>query len=164
MERVALLWLRRDLRVHDHPALAAALASAQAVVPVFVLDPRLLDGPGASANRTWFLLGALRALAQDLEARGAPLVVRTGRPEDVIPAVAAEAPESLRKIRDQLQLRPGAAGPGAALTETGLIKAQPQPSTLTPSSTGKSLTDSARPESHPSATVLQRQFSLLARP
>jgi deoxyribodipyrimidine photo-lyase len=89
--RVALLWLRRDLRVHDHPALATALASAPAVVPVFVLDPRLLDGPGASANRTWFLLGTLRALARDLEALGAPLVVRTGRPEDVIPAVAAEA-------------------------------------------------------------------------
>ncbi len=89
--RVALLWLRRDLRVHDNPALAAALASAQAVVPIFVLDPRLLDGPGASANRTWFLLGTLRALARDLEARGAPLVVRSGRPEDVIPAVAAEA-------------------------------------------------------------------------
>ncbi len=91
IERVALLWLRRDLRVHDHPALAAALASARAVVPVFVLDPRLLDGPGASANRTWFLLETLRALAHDLEARGAPLVIRTGRPEDVIPAVAAEA-------------------------------------------------------------------------
>jgi deoxyribodipyrimidine photo-lyase len=88
--RVALLWLRRDLRVHDHPALEAALASARAVVPVFVLDPRLLDGPGASANRTWFLLGTLRALARDLEARGAPLVVRSGRPEDVIPEVAAE--------------------------------------------------------------------------
>ncbi len=91
IERVAVLWLRRDLRIHDHPALVTALESAPAVVPVFVLDPRLLDGPGASANRTWFLLGALRALAQDLDARGAPLVIRTGRPEDVIPAVAAEA-------------------------------------------------------------------------
>ena len=90
-ERVALLWLRRDLRVHDHPALLSALEAARAVVPVFVLDPRLLDGPAASANRTWFLLETLGALARDLEARGAPLVVRSGRPEEVIPAMAAEA-------------------------------------------------------------------------
>ena len=88
---VAILWLRRDLRLHDHPALAAALEAADAVVPVYVLDPRLLAGPRSSANRTWFLLGSLRELATDLAARGAPLVVRTGRPELVIPALAAEA-------------------------------------------------------------------------
>jgi deoxyribodipyrimidine photo-lyase len=43
MPGVALLWYRRDLRLHDHPALQAALASAAFVVPVYVLDPRLLD-------------------------------------------------------------------------------------------------------------------------
>ena len=88
---VGLLWLRRDLRLNDHPALAAAMAGGRRVVPVFVLDPRLLAGPRASANRTWFLLGALRELASELAARGAPLVVRTGRPEAVIPALAAAA-------------------------------------------------------------------------
>ena len=97
-ERVAVLWLRRDLRVHDHPALVTALASARAVVPVFVLDPRLLDGPGASANRTWFLLGTLRALAQDLEARGAPLVVRTR-------AARGRDPGSRRRGRGRRRVR-----------------------------------------------------------
>jgi deoxyribodipyrimidine photo-lyase len=87
----ALLWLRRDLRLHDHPALAAALEAAEAVVPVYVLDERLLAGPRASANRTWLLLESLRALAADLAARGSPLVVRTGRPEAVVPTLAAEA-------------------------------------------------------------------------
>ncbi len=89
--RVALLWLRRDLRVHDHPALAAALDGAERVVPVYVLDPRLLQGPRASANRTWFLLGALAELAESLAVRGASLVVRTGRPEQLVPALAAAA-------------------------------------------------------------------------
>ncbi len=89
--RTALLWLRRDLRLHDQPALAAALEAADAVVPVYVLDERLLHGSRASANRTWLLLESLRLLADDLAARGSPLVVRTGRPEAVIPALAAEA-------------------------------------------------------------------------
>jgi deoxyribodipyrimidine photo-lyase len=87
---VAVVWLRRDLRLHDHPALTAALAAADAVVPVFVLDERLLAGPRSSANRSWFLLGSLRALADDLGARGSRLVVRSGRPETVIPDLAVE--------------------------------------------------------------------------
>jgi deoxyribodipyrimidine photo-lyase len=90
MPGVALLWYRRDLRLHDHPALQAALGSAAAIVPVFVLDPRLLDGRRASANRAWFLIGTLRELADDLAARGAPLIVRHGDPRVVIPGLAAE--------------------------------------------------------------------------
>ncbi|MGH3124231.1 MAG: deoxyribodipyrimidine photo-lyase, partial [Streptosporangiaceae bacterium] len=41
---VALVWFRRDLRVHDHPALCAALAAHELVVPVFCLDDRLMHG------------------------------------------------------------------------------------------------------------------------
>jgi deoxyribodipyrimidine photo-lyase len=87
---VAILWFRRDLRLADHPALATALEAADAVVPVYVLDDRLLAGRRASANRTWLVLETVRALAADLATRGAPLVVRSGRPETVIPALAAE--------------------------------------------------------------------------
>ena len=75
----SLVWFRRDLRLHDQPALAAAIAAGDGrVVPLFVLDPRLLHGRFASPNRTWFLLGSLRALAADLESLGSPLVVRVG--------------------------------------------------------------------------------------
>jgi deoxyribodipyrimidine photolyase len=48
----ALLWLRRDLRVRDHPALRAALDAADVVVPVFCFDPGLLGGRHASGPRT----------------------------------------------------------------------------------------------------------------
>ncbi len=52
----AVLWLRRDLRVHDHPALRAALDACERVVPVFCLDDRLIHGRHASGPRTQFLL------------------------------------------------------------------------------------------------------------
>jgi deoxyribodipyrimidine photo-lyase len=52
----ALLWLRRDLRLHDHPALRAALDHDDAVVPVFCFDDALLTGRHASGSRTPFLL------------------------------------------------------------------------------------------------------------
>src|SRR4051812_43066643 len=42
----SVLWLRRDLRLHDHPALHEA-AKDGPVVALFVLDPRLLKPAGA---------------------------------------------------------------------------------------------------------------------
>jgi deoxyribodipyrimidine photo-lyase len=89
--RVAVVWFRRDLRLHDHPALAAAAASADAVVPLFVLDERLLDGRARSSVRIAFMLAAVRSLGEDLAARGAPLVVARGDPRRIVPAVAARA-------------------------------------------------------------------------
>ncbi len=72
----------RDLRIHDHPALAAAAANAETVVPLFVLDPALLAGPHASPNRVSLLVDALRDLRMSLRRLGSTLVVRHGDPVD----------------------------------------------------------------------------------
>ncbi|HYI35095.1 MAG TPA: deoxyribodipyrimidine photo-lyase, partial [Thermoleophilaceae bacterium] len=90
MPSTALMWFRRDLRVHDLPALAGA-ARADRLVPVFVFDDRLLrTGRFPSANRTAFMLGCLRELDAELRDRGAGLAIRHGRPEREIPALARE--------------------------------------------------------------------------
>ena len=86
----ALLWYRRDLRLHDHPALTRALREFHRVVPVFVLDDALLGGRFSSAPRTAFMLGCLRSLDADLRARGSGLVVRHGRPAGELGALARE--------------------------------------------------------------------------
>ena len=86
----ALLWLRRDLRIHDHPALAAARRGADALVPVFCFDDRLLHGRHASGPRTQFMLECLADLDESLRKRGSRLVVRHGRPEEQLPALARE--------------------------------------------------------------------------
>jgi len=88
--QTAVLWFRRDLRLHDHPALANALARADRIAPLFVLDPALITGRWRSPNRTWFMLASLAELAASLEAAGSVLVVRVGRPELVVPAFAEE--------------------------------------------------------------------------
>jgi len=93
--RIALHWFRRDLRLADNTALHAASRSADLVVPLFVLDDRLLQAPDTGAPRVAFLLDSLRALARELEATGSRLVVRRGDPVrevvDVARAVGAEA-------------------------------------------------------------------------
>jgi len=80
----SILWFRRDLRLSDHPALLAAVDSATRVLPVFVLDPRLLD---TATPRSQRLLASLKALSKDT--RDA-LVIRKGDPVDVIPHLAKQ--------------------------------------------------------------------------
>ncbi|MBE2319203.1 deoxyribodipyrimidine photo-lyase [Solirubrobacter sp. CPCC 204708] len=86
----ALVWFRRDLRVHDHPPLRAALDQFERVVPVFVLDPRLLDGRFESEYRASFLFDCLKDLRERLQERGGNLVVLTGTPEQELPRLAHE--------------------------------------------------------------------------
>src|SRR5690349_15714235 len=91
MPRIAIAWFRRDLRVHDHPALTAAVADADVVVPVFVLDEVLLARHADAANRRWFMRESLTALRDELGQRGAALRIVRGRPAEVIPRFAREA-------------------------------------------------------------------------
>jgi deoxyribodipyrimidine photo-lyase len=86
----ALLWLRRDLRVHDHPALRATLEVHDQVVPVFCFDDRLLHGRHASGPRTQFLLECLADLKDSLRGLGSRLVLRHGPPERELPRLARE--------------------------------------------------------------------------
>jgi deoxyribodipyrimidine photo-lyase len=86
----AIVWFRRDLRLHDHPSLHRARREHDRVVPVFVLDPALLHGRYRSGPRTAFMLGCLRELDAALRERGSGLVVRDGAPRDALVALARE--------------------------------------------------------------------------
>ena len=79
----SIMWFRRDLRLTDHPALAAACAEGD-VLPVFVHDP-VFDLAGFP--RRALLHDCLAALN---DATGGALVVRHGNPVDEIPAIAEE--------------------------------------------------------------------------
>ncbi|NGN95173.1 deoxyribodipyrimidine photo-lyase [Nocardioides sp. KC13] len=83
-----VLWFRRDLRLLDHPALLAAAEGGAEVLPLYVLDERLLAPAGP--NRVAWVLASVRALADELAEHGATLVVRHGDPAEVLPAVVAD--------------------------------------------------------------------------
>ena len=82
--RTTLLWFRRDLRLSDHPALHAALTAGDDVLPVFVLDPRLLATGGVRTQR---LFSSLSALQDDT---AGALVLRRGDPTEAIAGLARE--------------------------------------------------------------------------
>jgi len=90
-----LLWLparntRRDLRLRDNPALAAAARGGESVVPLFVFDDRLLRGRCGAPNRLAFLLESLWDLDRSLRERGAALLVRRGDPVKEAVRIAVE--------------------------------------------------------------------------
>ncbi|MEO0783379.1 MAG: deoxyribodipyrimidine photo-lyase [Pseudomonadota bacterium] len=83
----AILWLRRDLRLSDHPAMTAALASGGPVIPVYIRDD-LVDGLGAAPK--WRLGLSIEAYSASLEALDSKLVLRSGNPVDVLKALIEE--------------------------------------------------------------------------
>lgn len=68
----------RDLRLHDNPALHAALGEADRIVPLFVLDAGIRSAAFNRPNRARFLAESLADLDAALGARGGHLVVRRG--------------------------------------------------------------------------------------
>ncbi|MEM8791216.1 MAG: deoxyribodipyrimidine photo-lyase [Pseudomonadota bacterium] len=72
-----LLWLRRDLRLGDHPGWEKALEGGGPVIPVFIRDPLFDEMTGAAAS--WRIGEALDVYAGALEENGARLILRSGK-------------------------------------------------------------------------------------
>lgn len=85
-----LLWFGRDLRLADNPALSAAAARGELIVPVYILDDKDSGkwAPGAASR--WWLHRSLERLSADLERRGSRLILRSGSALDEIPRLASE--------------------------------------------------------------------------
>ena len=83
---VAVALFTRDLRLHDNPALHAAVTDAESVLPLFVEDEAIRSTRyGAAAGRRAFLRQSLADLDSSLRRLGGALVVRRG---DVVAEVA----------------------------------------------------------------------------
>lgn len=86
--KTALVWFRRDLRQHDHSALAAALEQAERVVCLFVFDPANLTPLPNPCRALDFMLASLAELDAGLRAAGGGLVLRHGDPALEVPRAA----------------------------------------------------------------------------
>jgi deoxyribodipyrimidine photo-lyase len=74
----SLVWVRRDFRLEDNPALNAALAQGGPIIPVFIWSPREEgDWPPGEASR-WWLHHSLARFDADLRRCGSRLIIRQG--------------------------------------------------------------------------------------
>ena len=121
-----VMWFRRDLRLHDNPALVEACA-ADGVLPLFVLDPALWDPAGAP--RRAYLAASLRSLSGSLAslpgAGRAGLSVLRGDPAAQVLAAAREVGATRVHVAADFgpygaaARRGGRGGPGPARDRAG---------------------------------------------
>ncbi|MEQ8703637.1 MAG: DASH family cryptochrome [Phaeodactylibacter sp.] len=93
-----IVWFRQDLRLHDNEALHDAISSLDEVIPVYVFDERTFLGktdhfgfPKTGKYRARFIIESVADLRASLQAIGSNLIVRVGKPEEVLFEIAQKA-------------------------------------------------------------------------
>jgi len=89
----SIVWFRSDLRLHDHAPLLEAIAASQSMIPVYCFDLRQFKTTRfgfakTGSFRAKFLLESVADLRASLRSKGSDLIVRSGQPEEIIPALA----------------------------------------------------------------------------
>lgn len=75
LKKTIVHWFRKDLRIHDNPALNDAIKSVQensesVLRPIYLLDPEMNDFVRMGPNRTRFLQESLAQLDEGLRSMG----------------------------------------------------------------------------------------------
>jgi deoxyribodipyrimidine photo-lyase len=86
----AIWWIRRDLRLADNQTMAEALEQAREVIPLFILDPVLINSQKSSEKRLAFLYNGLKQMDADLSKAGSHLMIRRGNPLEVLSQLSTE--------------------------------------------------------------------------
>lgn len=81
---------RNDLRIHDNETLCIANQKSDILIPLYCFDPRHFKGtyhfgfPKTGSHRANFLLSSIGDLRSSIESLGSKLIIRQGKPEQVI--------------------------------------------------------------------------------
>ena len=85
-----LVWLKRDLRLADHPPLAEAAGGA--MLALFVAEPSVMEAEDFAPCHRRFVWQSLAGLREALAARGGRLAFARGEAVDVLDRLHAEWP------------------------------------------------------------------------
>ena len=89
-----IFWFRNDLRLHDNEAFLKAAAAGN-IIPVYVFDERNFENRWLGFKKTGvirakFLLESVQNLRENLRKIGSELVVRVGKPEEILAKMAKD--------------------------------------------------------------------------
>ena len=88
-DAAALVWFKRDLRLHDHAPLALAQSVTQSMA-LFIIEPAWLQSPECHPRHVAYTLQCLAALRHTLAQRGLPLCVKVGEATQVLGGLRRE--------------------------------------------------------------------------
>lgn len=94
-DKKILVWFRNDLRTHDNEILLRAVERSKYIIPVFCFDPRHFEETRYQTKKTGvlrasFIIANVLALKKSLKQLGGDLIITTGRPEEVLPALVSK--------------------------------------------------------------------------
>lgn len=89
-QSVHLVWYKRDLRISDHGPLHKAAESGLPVLPLYIVEPDILQAPTFDPSHWAFIRQCLIELRDKLDRLGQPLVVRMGHAVPVLHALSQE--------------------------------------------------------------------------
>lgn len=89
--KTAIVWFRRDLRMDDNPALAAAVEAFDRIIPLYIHDRLPNDPWGEGSASRWWLHHSLNSLDARLKILGSRLVIRSGDPLDQLTEILASS-------------------------------------------------------------------------
>lgn len=90
MRTRSLVWFRQDLRLHDNEAILEARSCSDEQIYVYIFDERVFFGkssfgfPKTDRFRTQFTIESVHNLRESLAKKGAKLIVRIGKPEEIL--------------------------------------------------------------------------------
>ncbi|MDB6097102.1 MAG: phrB [Francisellaceae bacterium] len=84
MSHSTIVWFRKDLRLHDNPALNAAINQNFPIIPLYIIDSNNKDLI-LGKNSLWWLENSLFKLDESLKAKGSHLILKIGDPLVIIP-------------------------------------------------------------------------------
>ena len=87
---VALCWFHQDLRLGDNPVLDAAIASGDAVIPIYILDDDAAGDWAMGGASRWWLHHSLDDLNRALTHAGSCLTIQKGHAADILATLVAE--------------------------------------------------------------------------
>ncbi len=85
----AIIWFRRDLRLHDNPAVAAAIESGLPLWPIYIHDDAAAFAPGAASR--WWLHHALQDLATELDNHDLKLTLFAGDTSEILKKLSVKS-------------------------------------------------------------------------
>jgi len=89
-QRIGIIWFRQDLRLRDNIALTDALKSCDQIIPIYIFDERLYSGISKfgfkriGVHRAKFIMESVADLRHSLRDLGTDLILRTGKPEEIL--------------------------------------------------------------------------------
>lgn len=95
-----IVWFRQDLRLTDNEALTHAINSGEEVYPIYVFDERKFNGKTSfgfskvGKYRSKFIIESVHDLRNNLQKLGSDLIVKIGKPEEIIFSLARQLKSS----------------------------------------------------------------------